>query len=99
MMLREHSRTDNRSLIGLAGAIVDGHRLLPKRPPAPPRPSSPGCATATSPLQHANAVRVARAELKRDVKGARASARSSAMAGVRMTIAELLSSQRPWGST
>jgi AmiR/NasT family two-component response regulator len=31
-MLREHSRTDNRKLIDLATAIVDGHRLLPKQP-------------------------------------------------------------------
>jgi AmiR/NasT family two-component response regulator len=31
-MLREHSRTDNRKLIDLATAVVDGHRLLPKRP-------------------------------------------------------------------
>ena len=29
-MLRERSRTDNRKLIDLATAIVDGHRLLPK---------------------------------------------------------------------
>ena len=31
-MLREHSRTDNRKVIDLATAIVDGHRLLPKQP-------------------------------------------------------------------
>ena len=31
-MLRERSRTDNRKLIDLATAIVDGHRLLPKEP-------------------------------------------------------------------
>ena len=31
-MLREHSRTDNRKLIDLATAIVDGHRLLPRQP-------------------------------------------------------------------
>jgi response regulator NasT len=36
-MLRERSRTDNRKLIDLATAVVDGHRLLPKRPAAPPR--------------------------------------------------------------
>jgi response regulator NasT len=30
-MLREHSRITNRKLVDLAGAIVDGHRLLPKR--------------------------------------------------------------------
>ena len=28
-MLREHSRTDNRKLVDLATAVVDGHRLLP----------------------------------------------------------------------
>ena len=33
-MLRERSRTDNRKLIDLATAVVDGHRLLPKRPVA-----------------------------------------------------------------
>jgi response regulator NasT len=31
-MLRERSRTDNRNLIDLAAAVVDGHRLLPKQP-------------------------------------------------------------------
>jgi response regulator NasT len=31
-MLRERSRTDNRKLIDLALAVVDGHRLLPKQP-------------------------------------------------------------------
>ncbi len=31
-MLRDRSRTDNRKLIDLAAAVVDGHRLLPKRP-------------------------------------------------------------------
>ena len=37
-MLRHHSRVDNRKLIDLATAVVDGHRLLPKaaRAPAPP---------------------------------------------------------------
>jgi AmiR/NasT family two-component response regulator len=33
-MLRERSRTDNRKLIDLARAVVDGHLLLPKRPAA-----------------------------------------------------------------
>ncbi|HET6864436.1 MAG TPA: ANTAR domain-containing protein [Solirubrobacteraceae bacterium] len=33
-MLREHSRTDNRKLIDLATAVVDGHRLLPSDPDA-----------------------------------------------------------------
>jgi AmiR/NasT family two-component response regulator len=37
-MLRDHSRTHNRKLIDLATAIVDGHRLLPRNPQAPPRP-------------------------------------------------------------
>src|SRR3954465_8447852 len=31
-LLREHSRIDNRKLIALATAVVDGHRLLPKQP-------------------------------------------------------------------
>ena len=30
-MLREHARSDNRKLIDLATAVVDGHRLLPGR--------------------------------------------------------------------
>jgi AmiR/NasT family two-component response regulator len=30
-MLREHSRIDNRKLIDLATAVVDGYRLLPKQ--------------------------------------------------------------------
>jgi len=34
-MLREHSRTANLKLVDVATAVVDGHRLLPKRPPAP----------------------------------------------------------------
>src|SRR5947209_14686861 len=34
-MLRERSRVDNRKLIDLAAAVVDGHRLLPKQPVAP----------------------------------------------------------------
>jgi hypothetical protein len=33
-MLRERSRNDNRKLIDLAAAVVDGHRLLPKQPAA-----------------------------------------------------------------
>jgi response regulator NasT len=32
--LRERSRIDNRKLIDLAAAVVDGHRLLPKDPDA-----------------------------------------------------------------
>jgi AmiR/NasT family two-component response regulator len=31
-LLREHSRADNRKLVDLATAVVDGHRLLPKQP-------------------------------------------------------------------
>src|SRR4051812_22763347 len=30
-MLRERSRDDNRSVVELAGAVVDGHRLLPRQ--------------------------------------------------------------------
>jgi AmiR/NasT family two-component response regulator len=37
-MLREHSRINNRKLIDLATAVVDGHRLLPKQPPSPRQP-------------------------------------------------------------
>ncbi len=33
-MLRRRSRIDNRKLIDLAAAVVDGHRLLPKNPDA-----------------------------------------------------------------
>jgi AmiR/NasT family two-component response regulator len=38
-MLRERSRVDNRKLIDLAAAVVDGHRLLPRQADAPPQPS------------------------------------------------------------
>ncbi len=34
-MLREQSRVDNRKLIDLATAVVDGHRLLPRAPQPP----------------------------------------------------------------
>jgi len=34
-MLRERSRVDNRKLIDLATAVVDGHLLLPREPQAP----------------------------------------------------------------
>ena len=34
-MLRERSRVDNRKLIDLAAAVVDGHRLLPRHPRIP----------------------------------------------------------------
>ena len=37
-MLREHSRINNRKLLDLATAIVDGHRLLPKQPQTTPQP-------------------------------------------------------------
>jgi response regulator NasT len=37
-MLRESSRVDNRKLIDLATAVVDGHRLLPKQPKASAQP-------------------------------------------------------------
>ena len=37
-MLRAHSRSNNRKLIDLAAAVVDGHRLLPKHPNAPAEP-------------------------------------------------------------
>src|SRR5581483_9415483 len=33
-LLRERSRADNRKLVDLATAVVDGHRLLPKQPAA-----------------------------------------------------------------
>jgi AmiR/NasT family two-component response regulator len=33
-MLREHARATNRKLLDVAGAVVDGHRLLPKNPSA-----------------------------------------------------------------
>jgi AmiR/NasT family two-component response regulator len=35
-MLRDRSRADNRKLIDLAAAVVDGHRLLPRLPHPPP---------------------------------------------------------------
>jgi AmiR/NasT family two-component response regulator len=37
-MLREQSRANNRKLLDLAAAVVDGHRLLPKQPRAPSQP-------------------------------------------------------------
>src|SRR3954449_6548216 len=33
-MLREQARRDNRKLVDLAAAVVDGHRLLPRQPRA-----------------------------------------------------------------
>ncbi len=41
-LLREHSRINNRKLVDLATAIVDGHRLLPRQPPTPPQPPATG---------------------------------------------------------
>jgi AmiR/NasT family two-component response regulator len=35
-MLHEHSRVNNRKLLELAAAVIDGHRLLPSLPPPPP---------------------------------------------------------------
>jgi response regulator NasT len=46
-MLRERSRIDNRKLIDLAAAVVDGHRLLPKQT-QPPAAADHG--TRTSPV-------------------------------------------------
>jgi response regulator NasT len=37
-MLREQARVDNRKLIDLATAVVDGHRLLPREPQPASRP-------------------------------------------------------------
>ena len=37
-LLRERSRIDNRKLIDLATAVVDGHRLLPSQTQASPQP-------------------------------------------------------------
>src|ERR671918_2127228 len=35
-MLRDHARAANRKLVDIAGAVVDGHPLLPKGSQAPP---------------------------------------------------------------
>jgi AmiR/NasT family two-component response regulator len=35
-MLRDHARGVNRKLVDIAGAVVDGHRLLPHQRDAPP---------------------------------------------------------------
>jgi AmiR/NasT family two-component response regulator len=37
-MLRERSRADNRKLIDIATAVVDGYRLLPREPQTPVAP-------------------------------------------------------------
>ena len=34
-MLRDHSRAANRKMVDIAGAVVDGHPLLPKGSPGP----------------------------------------------------------------
>jgi len=47
-MLREHSRTDNRKLIDLATAVVDGHRLLPRQPKATAQALLSAAAKATA---------------------------------------------------
>jgi AmiR/NasT family two-component response regulator len=39
-MLRTHARSGNRKIIDVAGAVVDGHLLLPKQPTAPPAPTA-----------------------------------------------------------
>jgi response regulator NasT len=36
-MLRQHARSTNRKLVDISSAVVDGHRLLPKRPNRPTR--------------------------------------------------------------
>jgi AmiR/NasT family two-component response regulator len=36
-MLRDRSRSDNRKLLDLAAAVVDGHRLLPRQPDTGPQ--------------------------------------------------------------
>ena len=40
-MLRDHARRANRKLVDIAGAVVDGHGLLPKAPTEPNPPGSP----------------------------------------------------------
>jgi AmiR/NasT family two-component response regulator len=35
-LLRDHARAGNRKLADIAAAVVDGHRLLPTQPQAPP---------------------------------------------------------------
>ncbi len=34
-MLRDHARSANRKLVDVAGAVVDGHALLPRQPEVP----------------------------------------------------------------
>jgi AmiR/NasT family two-component response regulator len=38
-MLRAQARSTNRKLVDIANAVVDGHRLLPRRPTSPPSTS------------------------------------------------------------
>jgi response regulator NasT len=45
-MLRDRSRIDNRKLVDLAAAVVDGHRLLPKQPQPLLGPRGAGVGTA-----------------------------------------------------
>jgi AmiR/NasT family two-component response regulator len=47
-MLRDHSRDANRKLFDVAAAVVDGHRLLPKHPYAPPQGHSDPASGAPS---------------------------------------------------
>src|SRR3954451_15072264 len=37
-LLRDHARTQNRKLVDIASAVVDGHRLLPEQAPASESP-------------------------------------------------------------
>jgi AmiR/NasT family two-component response regulator len=48
-MLRQRSRVDNRKLIDLAAAVVDGHRLLPREPQTPPGPDAAPSELAPAP--------------------------------------------------
>ena len=53
-LLRERSRVDNRKLIDLATAVVDGHRLLPGPPAASPQHWE-ATAAESPPLGHSRA--------------------------------------------
>ena len=65
-LLREHSRINNRKLLDLATAIVDGHRLLPKQPPTPPRPQPRQPPTTADPPERRHRRRSGTAYLTRD---------------------------------
>jgi AmiR/NasT family two-component response regulator len=54
-LLREYSRVNNRKLVDLATAVVDGHRLLPKQP-TPPQAQPEPPTTADPPERHIAAV-------------------------------------------